>query len=356
MKLHYLVLGIIFGLASGVASPALAQSELMVGWQTSASTPDAASLVWSETPAPPPAAIEDLTELRAAIAALGHPRTSVVVSENGRSVAATRAKSGADPAVPAGVTIWPDWRVADAAIRFADASQVQFLSNNHVLISHHPEGGPYVSFVIDIRRPTTRYQFTGYQLDTLRITDAGRWAALASDGSLVSGQLNPAEAQGTVTGSAVPASGTIRNLLWRGDGRFLLVERDGPVIDSLRSTDWSVAGSIPGGLGPNKGNVSPVGRDSCFGYQPGLEECVFTVSNTGGISAAQWPHQVEGETGLFVSPLGKFVTTQRKDANGFVRGFCRKTPDAAAADVIPSWPPVPPGTKIQGIGWLLWEP
>ncbi len=356
MNLPNSVLGLVVALALAIGRTVLAQNEIMVGWQTPAWTPNQFTFVWSEAPALPAAAIEDLTGLRAAIVALGHASPAVLVSENGRSVASTRAKSGVDPAAPAGVTVWPDWRVADAAISFADVSQVQFLSNNHVLLSQHPDGGPYLSFVVDVRRPTTRFQFTGYQLDTLRITDAGKWAALVTDGSLSSGQLNPADTQGTVTGTAVPVSGTIRNLLWRKDGRFLLVERDGPAIDSLLSTNWGVVGSIAGGLGPDKGNVSPAGRDSCFGYQPAVEECVFSVSSTGVISAAQWPHQVAGETGVFVSPLRKFVTTQRQDANGFVQSYCRKTPDAAAADVIPSWPAVPQGTKIQGFGWLLWEP
>ncbi len=356
MKLSHLALGHIFALIAGVGQFASAQTEVMVGWLNSASLPNAATLVWSDTPALKPAAIEDLTDLLAAIVALGHPRTAVLVSESGRSVASTRTKSGDDPAQPAGVTVWPDWKDTEAFINFADVSQIQFLSNNHVLLSQHPAGGPYLSFVTDLRRPTTRFQFTGYQLDTLRITDAGKWAALATDGSLNSGQLNPAGAEGTVTATAVPFSGRIRNLLWRKDGRFLLVERDGPAIDSLLSKDWSVVGSIAGGLGPDKGNVSPAGRDSCFGYQSAAEECVFTVSSVGGISSEQWPHQMAGETGVFVSPLRRFVTTQRQDANGFVLSFCRKTPDAFAVDMVPAWPAVPPGTKIQGFGWLLWEP
>ncbi len=370
MKLSALALGQIIALLVGADQLAVAQSDVMVGWQSAASLPNAATLVWSETPALTPAAIEDLTELRSAIVALGHPRTAVLVSENGRSVASTRAKNGDDPAQPAGVTIWADWKNPDAFINFADASQVQFLSNNHVLLSQHPAGGPYLSYVADLRRPTTRFQFTGYQLDTLRVTDAGKWAALATDGSLNSGELDPAAADGTatvtatvtvtvtatVTATAVPFSNTIRNLLWRKDGRVLLVERDGPAIDALLAKDRSVVASIAGGLGPDKTNVSPAGRDSCLGYQIARHECVFTISSIGGIVAEQWPHQVAGETGVFVSPLRRFVTTQRQDANGYVRSFCRKTPDSTADDVVPAWPAVPAGTKIQGFGWLLWEP
>jgi len=188
------------------------------------------------------------------------------------------------------------------------------------------------------------------------VTDAGKWAGLAMDRSLCFGQLNPAGAEETITANSAPIVGEAKNRLWRKDGRFMLIERTGPVIESRNAEDWSVAGTVPGGLGPDERSASPAGRDMCLGYQPEVGECVFAVSATGGITSEQWPHQIAGETGVFVSPLRKFVTTHRQDEDGFVLTQCRKTPDATTVDVIPVWPVVPQGTKIQGIGWLLWEP
>ena len=136
----------------------------------------------------------------------------------------------------------------------------------------------------------------------------------------------------------------------------MLLERTGPLIEVRHAKDWSLVSSIPGGLGPDERSVSPAGRDSCLGYQPGASECVFTVSTSGEITAQQWPHQIAAETGVFVSPLRKFVTTQRRDMNGLVTRECRKTAEATSIDVTPTWSAVPQGTKIQEFGWLLWEP
>lgn len=155
---------------------------------------------------------------------------------------------------------------------------------------------------------------------------------------------------------SIPVVGPVRNLMWRKDGRVLLIERDGPTIDVLDAKDWALLATIPGGLGPDNRGVSPAGRDSCIGYQSDDSECVFTVSSQGGITATQWPHQVAGETGVYVSPLRKFIRTQKRGANDFMEYFCRLTPDAKSDDVAPAWPSVPQGTKIQCIGWLLWEP
>jgi len=356
MNLPNSVLGLVVALALAIGRTVLAQNEIMVGWQTPAWTPNQFTFVWSEAPALPAAAIEDLTGLRAAIVALGHASPAVLVSENGRSVAATGAKAGADPATPFGVTIWPDWQVADATVAFSDVSQVRFLSNNHVLLWQSPDGGPYAAFVADIRRPTTRFQFSGYQIDTLRVTDSGKWAAMALDGSLSSGQFNPSDIPGSVSGASIPLSGTIRNLIWRQDGRFLLVERDDTVIVSLRSTDWTAVASITGGLGPIKGVVSPVGRDSCFGYQPEVGACTFSVSSGGMLTVSRWPHQIAEEGDVSLSPFRKFLITKKQVDLGSVNYYYRKTPYATESDVSPSWPSVPQGSRIQQIGWLLWVP
>jgi len=348
---------ILYAACAGTASlPANAQHEIMMGWQNASATPSQSTLVWSDAPSLPAAAVTDLTDLRAAVVALGHSTPALLTSSDGRSVAAAEAKQGADSAAPSGVRIWPDWRVANRFITFSDMSQVKYLSNNHVLLSQHPEYGPYVSFVVDIRHANTRFQFAGYQLDTLRVTDSGAWAALALDGGLVSGQLDPSGPSGSITGASVPTSSAVRNLIWRQDGQYLLVELDGPVLHALAAGNWTSVSSISGGLGPDKRNVNPAGRDSCFGYQPATGGCVFTVSNSGAITATQWPHHANEEVGLFVSPFRKFVITQSRDASGFVLRHCRKTPDALASDTIPAFPAVPQGTKIQGFGWLQWSP
>jgi hypothetical protein len=336
---------------------ASAQQEIRLAWQTLSSVPQERTLVWSETPALPTAAIDDLTDFRTTFLGLGYADAVLLVNENGRSAAATTPFGVKPDPVPAsGVTVWPDWQIADARIRFDDVSKVQFLSGNHILISQHPEGGPYVSYVVDIRRPTTRFQMPGYKLGSLRVTDSGTWAARAIDGSLSWGRFDPAGTAGAVTGAAVPVTDAVRNLIWRLDGRFLLVERDGPIIDVLRSSDWSVVSSIAGGLGPVSSSAGPVGRDSCLGYQPGIGACVFTVSSAGTISSAQWATQAAGEADVFISPLRKFIITQKADDTMFVRRYCRKTPHASATDVAPSLPSDPDLTMMQDIGWLLWTP
>lgn len=358
MRLRGLAIGLISAaLALCAEQTASAQQEIRLAWQTLSSAPSERTLVWSETPALPTAAIDDLTDFRTTLLGLGYADAVLLVNENGRSAAATTPFGVKPDPVPAsGVTVWPDWQIADAMVRFDDVSKVQFLSGNHVLISQHPDGGPYVSYVVDIRRPTTRFQLSGYKLGSLRVTDSGKWAALAIDGSLSWGQFDPTGAAGTVTGTAIPVTGTVRNLIWRLDGRYLLVERDGPVIDVLRSSDWSVVSSIAGGLGPVSYSVGPVGRDSCLGYQPAIGASVFTVSSAGTISSAQWTMQAAEEADVFISPLRKFIITQKTDDNMFVQRYCRKTPHAAATDVAPSLPSDPNLTMMQDIGWLLWTP
>lgn len=374
MKHHGLAIGLLAAvLASTTARYACAQQEIRLAWQTLSSAPSERTLVWSETPALPAAAVDDLTDLRSTFLTLGYADAVLLVNENGRSAAAT-APFGVkpDPTPASGVTIWPDWQIADATITFDDVSKVKFLSGNHILISQHPDGGPYVSYIVDIRRPTTRFQFSGYRLGTLRVTDAGKWAALAFDGTLCWGQFDPGAgaaeqlplppdhsvmtAGEPVTGTAIPVGGTVRNLIWLLDGLYLLVEREGPVIDMLRPSDWSVASSIAGGLGPVSYVVEPAGRDSCLGYQMGVGASVFTISKAGAISVTRWPSQVAGEGSVSVSPLRKFLITQKTDNNMFPRRYCRKTPYAAEADVPPSLPSDPNLIMMQDIGWLLWMP
>lgn len=354
--------GLAIGLSSAVLAVcagrvASAQQEIRLAWQTLSTAPNERTLVWSDTPALPPAAIDDLTELRATLLTLGYADAVLLLNENGRSAAAT-APFGVkpDPVPASGVTIWPDWQIADAMIHFDDVSKVQFLSSNHVLISQHPDGGPYVSFVVDIRRPTTRFQLSGYRLGSLRVTDSGMWAALALDGGLSWGQFNPAGAGEAVTGTAIPVSGPVRNLIWRLDGRYLLVERDGTVIDVLRASDWSVVSGIAGGLGPASYSVEPAGRDSCLGYQPGVGACVFSVSSEGIVSATRWPSQIAREGSVALSPLRKFLITQSTDDSMFVRRYCRATPHASVSDVVPALPSHPSLIMMQDIGWLLWTP
>src|SRR5690606_7631109 len=144
-------------------------------------------------------------------------------SKNGRTVATAPLTTDAEPALPTRVIVWPDCRFADAVVEFNDMSQLRFLSNHHLLLSHQPAGAAAVRHVVDVRRPTVRYQFSGYLLNTLRVTDAGKWAALAKDGSLSWGQFDPLDVQSAVVGAAVPITGNIHNLLWIQDGRFLLV-------------------------------------------------------------------------------------------------------------------------------------
>lgn len=340
--------------------PAFAQSDIMVGWFSTASTianpiPLPPYLVWSTTPTLPAAAVEDLTELRDAVASSTLTRKALMTTRNGRTIALAQANSGWDAVNPTGITVWLDWRVVDSTISFPDVSRIKFLSNNHAKLAQYPSGGPYVSFIVDLRRPKVRYQFVGYQLDTLRITDSGKWASLATDGSLVSGQLD--ESGGNIVEASVPITGPILNLMWRKDGRFLLVERDGPTLTSYLSSNWSAIATVPGSMGQSKGVVSPVGRDAFRGWQPGQQAgCVFTVSSTGQITSTQWPYQIAGEVGVYVSPTRKFITTKERKLDGFTAYSCRKTPDATASDVIPEFTAPPQGSSIHRFGWLYWEP
>jgi len=355
MNVLNLTIGFVICLTPVVIYPVSAQREIMVGWEIAASAPGVGTLVWSDPSTLPPAAIADLEDLRAAIMTIGQPGPQVLVNKNGRVVALVSSSDGDDPVVPSGVTVWPDWQIADATIHFDYASQVQFLSSNHVLLFQNPQEGPWSAFIVDIRRPTTRFQFSGYQLETLRITDAGKWAALTTEGSLNAGKLNTEGVNGTVSGTPVPFSGTVSNLIWRNDGRFLLVEKVDGGVDSLRASDWSVVSNISARLGPDKGSVKPIGRDACFVSQPGLGGCVLSVSSEGVLSATRWPTQVAGEASVYVSPLRKFLITRRDDYPYVVRAY-HKTPEALDSDIIPSWPSVPVGTQIHGFGWLLWLP
>ncbi len=345
---------------SALAHSAFAQYDIMVGWFSTASTtanpvPLPPSFVWSTTPTLPAAAIEDLTELRDAIASSTLTRKGFLTTDNGRTIALAQATTGWDAVNPTGVTVWPDWRVVDSTISFPDVSRIDFLSNNHAMLAQLPKDGPYASFLVDLRQPKIRYQFIGYQLDTLRITDTGKWAALATDGSLVSGQLDASG--GNIVGTSVPISGPILNLMWRKDGRFLLVERDGPTLTSYLSSNWSAIATVPGSMGQSRGVVTPVGRDAFRGWQPGQKSgCTFTVSSTGQITSTQWPYQIAGEVGVSVSPTRKFITTQERKFDGFTAYFYRKSPDATASDVIPEWTAPPQGSRIQRSGWLHWEP
>lgn len=349
---------ITFAMLASVPAAQHDTHEIMVGWKTTASAPDAVALAWSETPALPAAAITDLVELRSAIESLDHPETALLVSNDGRRAAAARVKRGADTAQPSGVTVWAEWRNAERTITFDDVSQVAFVSNHHLLISHHPDGGPYVSWVVDVRHPETRFHFPHHRLNTLSVTDAGRWAALTRDGRLVTGRLEPAGAGDgtTMTGTAIPLEGTVRSMLWRHDGRFLLVEQDGPEIHSLKADDWSRVSTIAGGLGPVPGHAMSIGIDACAGDQPGVGACVFTTSSNGELTVTRWPHQTEGESFVNLSPLRKFVVTQRRDAIGFVERRCRRAPGTPDTDTVPTWPALPRGIRIQHAGWLLWNP
>ena len=355
MNVLNLTIGFVICLTPVVTSPVSAQREIMVGLEIAASAPNYRTLIWSDPSTLPRAAIADLEDLRAAIVAIGQPKPAVLVNKNGRVVALISSNDGHDPAVPSGVTVWPDWQIADETIHFAYASQVKFLSSHHVQLSQYPQGGPWDAFIVDIRRPTIRFQFSGYQLDTLRVTDAGKWAALTTDGILNAGKFNTEGVNGTVNGTPVPFSGTVSNLIWRNDGRFLLVEKVDGGGDSLRASDWSVVSNISAGLGIHKGSARPIGRDACFASSPS-GGCVLSVSNEGILSATRWPTQVAGETSVYVSPLGKFLITQRNDVEPFAPRAYRKTPEASDSDIIPSWPLVPVGTRIYESGWLLWLP
>ena len=89
MTLSKCAFGIIIGTLAAASPAAFAQSEVMVGWRTAASVPGVFTLVWSDIPMLKPAAIEDLQEIRDAIAKLGIDLPAVIVSDNGRSVACT---------------------------------------------------------------------------------------------------------------------------------------------------------------------------------------------------------------------------------------------------------------------------
>lgn len=116
MALQRITFGLALTLALGSASRIQAQSEILLGWQTAADAPDTRTLVWSETPILKAAAIEDLTEFRSAVAEVGQSQPAVMIAANGRTVAAAQPKKGADAAPATGVTIWPDWRIADSTL------------------------------------------------------------------------------------------------------------------------------------------------------------------------------------------------------------------------------------------------
>jgi hypothetical protein len=348
--------------ALALCAPALSQTEIRLGWRvTSASPhapmPPAPTLGWSTNPPLPKGAAEDLNDIKNAFDLLAIPHKAVVVSDNGSSlVIFSRPRRGADPQQPAGVTAWTDWRDVDAKITIPDMATARFLSNNHLLLSHHPDGGPYVSCVVDLRHPTTRFQFSGYWLNSFRMTDSGKWAGITQDGVLCTGLLDPDAPSQAVTGTPVPSAGEVKNSIWLHDGSYLLVEKAGPTLQALNSVTGHVVSSRPGGLGPSMNDASPAGRDACVGYQPAAGECVFQVSLAGELTVTQWPYQLNGESTVCVSPNRKFAITQKQTPVGFVPRYCRRTPNALPSDTPPEWPVLPPGTQMQDIGWLAWQP
>jgi len=347
--------------ATAMCSAAAGQVEIRLAWRVAGATaevpvPPVPELGWSTTPSLPAAAVEDLTDIKAAVAAIPIADKAALVSDNGRAIAVFRGRSGPDPQVAPGVTVWMDWRDVDSTILFDDMATARFVSNNHVLLSHHPDGGPYVTFVVDLRRPTTRFQFSGYSLDTLRVTDSGKWAAITLNGVMCSGQLDPSSPTQSVAGTAIPSASGAKNSIWLKDGRFLLVEKDGPTLHVLNSRTWETLSSLPGALGPSRSEVNAAGRDACIGYQPGVGAAVFEVSATGQLSVTRWPYQNDGESTVRVSPNRKFAITQKQSPEGFVPRYCRRTGDATVTDQPPAYPAVPPRTTMQDIGWLYWQP
>lgn len=346
-----------------LATPAAAAGpvDIRLAWRVAGATPEqpaapAPELAWSTLPPLPAEAVEDLTKLKAAVAAVPIADKAALVSDNGRVIAVFRGARGPDPRTAPGVTIWTDWRKLNSEHVFSDMTTVRFLSNNHVLLSHHPDGGPYVSHVVDLRQPSTRFQFSGYLLDTLRVTDSGKWMAISQNGAACTGELDPNAPTQSVEGTVRPAAAGAKNALWLRDGRYLLVEKDGPRVEVIDSANWTPVSSIPGSLGRSWSEPNLAGQDACIGYKPGLGACVFEVSESGQLSAAQWPYQTEGESTVRISPSGKFAITQKQGPDGFVVRSCRRTGDASEGDVPPSYPTAPARTTFQDIGWLVWQP
>lgn len=344
-----------------VAGTAHAQMDLVVGWEF-AGGQEPGRLTWQRTPPLSSAAIEDLTALRDAFGAIQLTARAPVIEEQGGVSLALQARCNGmyTPEIATGVTVWPDWRVVKQTISFPDASQIKFLSRNHAKISHRPKLGERWSKIVDLRLPESRFQFgPGYQLNTLRVTDAGMWACLLLDGKLCVGQFNPTNMAGAVMGEVAPITGEIHNMMWRKDGRLLIIERPGRVLEVYRTSGWALIARLAGGwLDPGDNFQQQLsGRDSFFGGVVGRGACFMTVASDGSIATEQWPHQLASEGTVRISPNRKFVVTQKRDWTSFVTRYDRLTPYATANDVVPQLSPsVAPLDQIAAIGFLRWEP
>lgn len=111
-------------LVANIAGATSTPREILLAWQALASDPAERTLVWADSPTLPAAAVNALEKLRSAALALGHRDLVLLTDEyTGRSVAATNAFGvKPDPATPSGVTVWPDWQLADKTVSFPDVS------------------------------------------------------------------------------------------------------------------------------------------------------------------------------------------------------------------------------------------
>lgn len=336
-------------------------TEIRIGWLVSASSSQRPiqpppSVAWCKSPPLPDDAMAAIVRFRDAVAAAPIEHRALLTSDDGRRALLFRYDPfrSADARDPApGVIVWPDWRESDRTLVFADMAKARFLSSHHMVLSHHPPDGPWISAIVDLRRPEVRFRLPGYQLNTLRLTDDGRWACIATDGRLFAGRLDPVDPERSVVGALVPIEPSVRNLIWVDGGRLLVVQREGARLDALDASTWAVASSIDGTLGPESGEATALGARAILGWQAGVGAVVFDLSPTGMMTAAQWPHQVQGESVVRLSPSGRFVVTQPRSKFFGAPRFCRRTPLAGTADEPPEIGRLDAGTSFQDIGWLV---
>lgn len=329
--------------------------EIMLGWRHAPERRTEMTLEWSDPDRLPAGASEDLRELREAFLACGSGAAAVIASPDGRSVARAALHGRSDPVPASGVLLWPDWRDAQSTVRFDDASQATFLSDRVLLLSQHPEGGPYRSWVIDVRDPTIRYAFHGYRLESLSVASSGAWAAITTEGDLHVGRLEPQDATGSVKGERIALGAGATTLLWRRGDRFLLVERGDRRIELLARDPWRVVASIAGTLGPVPGSATPIGEDGCFVSLPD-GAATLTISASGEWSTTRWPFQRDGGSEVALSPTGRYLVSQRPRFPSTVERDCRPTPLAAAGASAPAWSPRLASPEPQFAAWLRWDP
>ncbi len=353
------------GCASAGASPGASTDggEILLGWSEERLSGDPAvrgraTLDWSTTPGIPADAESALLALRAAVRARSKDREVVLTSPGGRAVALMHVDPwhwNIDPSPPRGVVIWPDWRDASTVIEFADMGKAQFLSDHHVRLTHRSKDGSDRSGIVDLRRPTVSFQVDGVRRNTLRVCNSGRWAGIASDGSIRHGRFDANDPAGSAVGAVIQGAGEPRNLLWIDDGRRLVVDRDGSRLEVIDAADGTVRATRPGSLSPPWVEPIAVGQRRFDAVIPGTGSVLVEVRDDGSLATARLDFQSADEYILMPSPSGRLAVTQ--DSHSKFSSTPRQIRSLSVpvwGDAPPDWRRAPSVDGIQEVGWLAW--